>query len=308
MTSILLLDSRADELQAILNRTPLALPLVIGNGDVRQAAQCDIWVGEPDKAAGLLAQGVKPRWLQSTWAGYKPLLATTLPRDYRLSRAVGVFGQAIAEYVLAYLLHHELHLSARWRSQQDGEWNKTLPGSLAGRQVLIVGAGEIGREVAGFLRPFGVVLHGIAHTPREIAPFERVDGLGALTAAVADADYVINILPDTPATTDIYHAEVFAAMKRSALFINVGRGSAVVDADLCLALQRGDIAAAVLDVFRQEPLAACHPFWHTPNLTLTAHVAGPLVPARLVRLLLDNVPRYLAGQALEGEVDFSSPY
>ncbi|MGM3174411.1 D-2-hydroxyacid dehydrogenase [Dickeya lacustris] len=308
MTSILLLDARAEELQAALSHSSLALPLVLGNGDIRQAAQCDIWVGEPDKAAALLAQGIKPRWLQSTWAGYKPLLAPSLPRDYRLSRAVGVFGQAIAEYILAYLLHHELHLSERWQRQQAGEWKAILPGSLAGRQVLIVGAGDIGCEVAGFLRPFGVTLHGIARTPREMAAFDRVDGLASLASALADADYVINILPDTPATTDIYHADVFAAMKRSALFINVGRGSAVVDADLCMALTQGWIAAAVLDVFRQEPLPAGHPFWHTPNLTLTAHVAGPLVPARLARLLLDNVPRYLAGQPLQGEVDFSLPY
>lgn len=75
---------------------------------------------------------MKPRWLQSTWAGYKPLLAEGLPRDYRLSRAVGVFGQPIAEYVLAYLLQHELHLSQRLRSQQRGEWKRYCRGRCSG--------------------------------------------------------------------------------------------------------------------------------------------------------------------------------
>ncbi len=308
MTPILLLDSRADELRDVLHDAAPDLTLFIGSGEPEQAAACDIWVGEPDKAARLLAQGVKPRWLQSTWAGYRPLLATELPRDYRLSRAVGVFGQPIAEYVIAYLLQHELHLSQRERSQQRGEWKKLLPGSLFGRRVLIVGAGDIGREVATFLQPFGVVLQGIAHSPRALPMFERVEGLPALEQAVAFADYVVNILPDTPATKDIYHAGIFAAMKPSALFINVGRGTAVVDADLCTALHEGQIAGAVLDVFRQEPLPAAHPFWRTPNLTITPHVAGPLVPARLGALFLDNLPRFQQGLALAGEVDFSRSY
>ncbi|WP_107760519.1 D-2-hydroxyacid dehydrogenase [Dickeya sp. Secpp 1600] len=308
MTSILLLDSRADELRDVLREAAPDLPLLIGSGEVAQAATCDIWVGEPDKAAQLLAQGAKPRWLQSTWAGYKPLLAAGLPRDYRLSRAVGVFGQPIAEYVLAYLLQHELHLSQRLRSQQSGEWKKILPGSLFGRRVLIVGAGDIGREVAAFLQPFGVELFGVAYSPREMPMFARVEGLSSLEQAVASADYVINILPDTPATTDIYHAGVFAAMKSSALFINVGRGTAVVDTDLCAALHEGQIAGAVLDVFRQEPLPGDHPFWRTPNLTITAHVAGPLVPARLGKLFLDNLPRFRQGQTLAGEVDFDRSY
>ncbi|GAB7216996.1 D-2-hydroxyacid dehydrogenase [Dickeya zeae] len=308
MTSILLLDSRADELRDVLYGNAPELTLVIGSGEPDQAAACDIWVGEPDKAARLLSQGVKPRWLQSTWAGYKPLLAAGLPRDYRLSRAVGVFGQPIAEYVIAYLLQHELHLSQRYQSQRDGEWKKILPGSLFGRRVLIVGAGDIGREVATFLQPFGVVLQGIAHSPREMPMFERVDSLSSLEQAVSSADYVINILPDTPATTDIYHSGVFAAMKPSALFINVGRGTAVVDADLCAALRQQRIAGAVLDVFRQEPLPQTHPFWQTPNLTVTTHVAGPLVPARLGQLFLANLQRFRQGASMAGEVDFSQPY
>ncbi len=308
MTPVLLLDARADEIRDPLHAMMPDLPLVIGSGDPQEAAGCDIWIGEPDKAAALLAQGVKPRWLQSTWAGYKPLLAETFPRDYRLSRAVGVFGQAIAEYVLAYLLQHEHRLPARWQHQQAGVWEKRLPGSLYGRRVLIVGTGDIGREVAAFLQPFGVVLTGIASTPRSLSAFERIDALDRLKEAVRDADYVINILPDTPATTDVYHADVFSAMKPSALFINVGRGSAVVDEDLCTALKAGQIAGAVLDVFRQEPLPSAHPFWHTPNLFITTHIAGPLVPARLARLFLENLPRFQANQPLMGEVDFSRSY
>lgn len=308
MTSLLVLDPRADEIKGALRDAASDIELVTSDGSVAQAAQYDIWVGEPKQAVPLLAQGVRPQWLQSTWAGFKPYLAQGLPRDYRLTRAVGVFGQPIAEYVLAYLLRHELQLEARGEYQRRHCWQPRPPGTLAGRQVLIVGAGDIGGEVAAFLEPFGVELSAIVNAPRPLPHFKHVAALADLPNAVAGADYVVNLLPDTARTTDIYHAGLFAAMKSSALFINVGRGTAVVEADLLSALQEGRIAGAVLDVFRQEPLPESHPFWQTPHLTISPHVAGPMVPALLARLLADNVSRFHSGEPLKGEVTFTQEY
>ncbi|CPR16735.1 D-2-hydroxyacid dehydrogenase [Brenneria goodwinii] len=308
MTTVLLLDSRAEEIRSALHDDGSSIELVLADGTTEQADSCSIWLGEPDAAADLLARGARPDWLQSTWAGFKPLLAEGLPRDYRLSRAVGVFGQPIAEYVIASLLRHALQLGERQHSQARREWNHRLPGSLAGKKILIVGAGEIGCEVAGFLRPFGVELHGVVNTPRPLPYFKHVTGMNGLQTAVQDADYVINLLPDTAATADIYNSALFAAMKTSALFINVGRGTAVVDADLLAALRNQQLAGAVLDVFRQEPLPEAHPFWREPTITITAHIAGPMVPTLLVRLFLDNLARFRQGETLRGEVDFSKGY
>ncbi|MCG8707625.1 D-2-hydroxyacid dehydrogenase [Brenneria sp. 4F2] len=308
MTTVLLMDSRAEEIRAQLHASGLPIDLALSDGSAEQAQRHDIWLGEPDAAAVLLAQGAQPKWLQSTWAGFKPLLAMGLPRDYRLSRAVGVFGQPIAEYVIAQLLRHELQLDERQRSQNQREWHHRLPGSLAGKKALIVGAGEIGCEVAGFLQPFGIELYGIVNAPRRLPGFNDVMGMDGLQTAVKDADYVINLLPDTAATTDVYHSALFAAMKTSALFINVGRGTAVVDEDLLAALRAKQISGAVLDVFRQEPLPKTHPFWQAPNLTISAHIAGPMVPALLVRLFLDNLARLRQGETLRGEVDFTKGY
>lgn len=308
MTTVLLLDARADEISALLRDKASSIDLALSDGTTEQAKHYAIWLGEPDVAAELLARGAKPKWLQSTWAGFKPLLATGLPCDYRLSRAVGVFGQPIAEYVIAQLLRHELQLGERQCSQNQRQWNHRLPGSLAGKKVLIVGVGEIGCEVANFLQPFGVELYGIVNTPRILPCFKQVMGMGGLQTAVREADYVINLLPDTAATTDIYNSALFAAMKTSALFINVGRGTAVVDEDLLAALRGKQLAGAVLDVFRQEPLPETHPFWQEPNLTITGHIAGPMVPALLVRLFLDNLTRFRQAGALRGEVDFAKGY
>ncbi|WLG94544.1 D-2-hydroxyacid dehydrogenase [Pseudomonas sp. FP198] len=274
----------------------------------RLAADCPVWLGQPDLLATLLRQGHKPRWLQSTWAGITPLLAEGLTRDYRLTRAVGIFGQVMAEYVLTYMLGHEREVLARLVSQVERKWDNRQSQSLAGRKVLIVGTGDIGCRVAEFLVPFGVQLYGIASEARELAPFIEVGALQDLPRLVGEVDYVINLLPNTPDTHDIYDAALFRQFKPTGLFINVGRGVAVVDADLVQALQDGHLAGAVIDVCRQEPLPQRHPFWTAWGLLLTGHSSAPTSPPMMVQLFLENLRAYEAGEALRGEVDFSRGY
>lgn len=274
----------------------------------RMAADCPVWLGQPDLLATLLRQGHTPQWLQSTWAGITPLLAEGLPREYRLTRAVGIFGQVMAEFVLTYMLGHEREVLARLVSQVERKWDNRLGQSLAGRKALIVGAGDIGQSVAQFLLPFGVELYGIASAPRTQAPFVEVGALTDLDRLVGEVDYVINLLPNTPETHDLFDAKLFAKFKPTGVFINVGRGVAVVDADLVEALKEGHLAGAVIDVCRQEPLPQRHPFWTAWGLLLTGHSSAPTSPAAMVQLFVDNVRAFQAGEALRGEVDFSRGY
>ncbi|MEB3841829.1 D-2-hydroxyacid dehydrogenase [Pseudomonas guariconensis] len=274
----------------------------------RLAPDCPVWLGQPDLLASLLRQGHAPRWIQSTWAGITPLLAKGLPRDYRLTRAVGIFGQVMAEYMLTYMLIHERDVLARLVSQVERRWDDRPGRSLEGRRVLVVGTGDIGQRVAEFLVPFGVTLYGIASSAREQAPFVEVAGLEDLPRMVAQADYVLNLLPDTPATHDLYDAALFKCFKPSALFINAGRGVAVVDADLVEALKQGHLTGAVIDVCRQEPLPQRHPFWTAWGLLLTGHSSAPTSPVAMVRLFVENMQAYQAGQGLRGEVDFKRGY
>ena len=272
------------------------------------AADCPIWLGQPDLLATLLRQGHTPQWLQSTWAGITPLLAPGLGRDYRLSRAVGIFGQVMAEYVLTYMLGHEREVMARLVSQVERKWDNRTGQSLVGRKVLIVGAGDIVQTVAQFLQPFGVELYAIASSAREQAPFTEVATLSDLPRLVSQMDYVINLLPNTPETHDLYDAELFALFNPNAVFINAGRGVAVVDADLVEALRLGHLAGAIIDVCRQEPLPAKHPFWTAWGLLLTGHSSAPTSPPMMVQLFIDNLRAYQAGEPLRGEVDFARGY
>jgi phosphoglycerate dehydrogenase-like enzyme len=285
---------------------------VLTSGDsaelARQAADCPIWLGQPDLLANLLRQSHQPQWLQSTWAGITPLLADGLPRQYRLTRAVGIFGQVMAEYVLTYMLGHEREVLARLVSQVERKWDSRQGQSLAGRKALIVGTGDIGQTVAQFLVPFGVELYGIASEAREQAPFVEVGALADLPRLVGEVDYVINLLPNTPNTHDLYDAALFKQFKPTAVFINVGRGVAVVDADLVEALKEGHLAGAVIDVCRQEPLPQRHPFWTAWGLLLTGHSSAPTSPSMMVNLFVENLRAYEAGEALRGEVDFNRGY
>ncbi|AZC16946.1 MULTISPECIES: D-2-hydroxyacid dehydrogenase [Pseudomonas] len=285
---------------------------VLTSGDsaelARLAVDCPVWLGQPDLLATLLRQGHKPQWLQSTWAGITPLLADGLPRHYRLTRAVGIFGQVMAEYVLTYILGHEREVLARLVSQVERKWDNRLGQSLVGRKVLIVGTGDIGQSVAQFLVPFGVKLYGIASRPREQAPFVEVAGLEDLGRLVGEVDYVVNLLPNTPSTHDLYDAALFKQFKSTGLFINVGRGVSVVDADLVQALKDGHLAGAVIDVCRQEPLPQRHPFWTAWGLLLTGHSSAPTSPELMVQLFVENLRAYQAKQPLRGEVDFARGY
>ncbi|WDR36794.1 D-2-hydroxyacid dehydrogenase [Pseudomonas serboccidentalis] len=285
---------------------------VLTSGDsaelARQAADCPVWLGQPDLLATLLRQGHQPQWLQSTWAGITPLLADGLRRDYRLTRAVGIFGQVMAEYVLTYMLGHEREVLARLVSQVERKWDNRTGQSLVGRKVLIVGTGDIGQSVAQFLLPFGVELYGIASSAREQAPFVEVGAMADLPRLVGEVDYVVNLLPNTVHTHDIYDAALFKQFKPTGLFINVGRGVAVVDADLVEALKEGHLAGAVIDVCRQEPLPQRHPFWTAWGLLLTGHSSAPTSPALMVQLFVENLKAYQAGEALRGEVDFNRGY
>lgn len=272
------------------------------------AGGCDLWLGPPDLLAPLLREGLRPQWLQSTWAGITPLLAAGLPRNYRLSRAVGIFGQVMAEYVLGHMLAHERRLFARLAAQVEQRWDHSLPRSLRGRRVLVVGCGDIGQAVAAFLRPFGVESCGVASHAREQTPFAEVAAMEDLPRLIAWADYVINLLPDTPATRDLYDAELLAHFREEAVLINAGRGVAVVDADLVAALESNQLAAAVIDVCREEPLPPGHPFWTAPRLLLTGHSSAPTDPALMSELFIDNLTRWQAGQPLRGEVDFTRGY
>lgn len=312
MTKLLIIDKDYQAYASLVANHYPAIKVFAGN-DVESlqeaAAQCDIWLGSPNDCAELLKRGVKPpTWLQSVFAGITPLLADNLPKDYLLSRAVGVFDQLMAEYVLTYMLLNERQVFARYEAQKTQHWLPDRPSTLMGKQVLIVGAGTIGTAVANYLKPFQMTLMGIATQARAIQPFAKVGALTDLADYVTEADYVVNLLPDTPETHNIYDAKIFSKMKKTAVFINAGRGTSVVDEELIIALDKGRPKLAVLDVFRTEPLPENHLFWRVPNLLITEHTAAIGIPELIFDLFKRNLEAFQKQQTLAGQVNFKQGY
>jgi phosphoglycerate dehydrogenase-like enzyme len=177
---------------------------------------------------------------------------------------------------------------------------------LAQTTALIVGVGGAGAEAARLCAAFGMCVIGV--DPRVTEAPEGVTELvnpDLLHAKLADADFVILTTPESPQTLRLFNADRFAAMKRGAYFINIGRGACVVTDDLVAALASGHLAGAGLDVVTPEPLPSDHPLWTMPGVMLTPHVAILATPYQHKReaILLENCRRFGAGEPLLKVVD-----
>jgi phosphoglycerate dehydrogenase-like enzyme len=269
------------------------------------------WKFDRPTLLDLVPRAPRLRWLQSISAGVEEFARPVLTEHgVVLTSAAGVYDPGLAESVLGFLLA----LSARILEDArlaPGSWPAEGTRLLRGTTALIVGAGSIGTETGRLLRAAGARVRGLARTPR--APdevFERIAGTGDLHAELAKADHVVNVLPRTPATERTFDAAAFAAMKPTATFVNIGRGSTVDEQALVEALRTGSIGGAALDVFEVEPLPAESPLWTMPNVLVSPHRAGDHQdwPRDVVALFVDNLRRYLAGEPLRNVVDVSLGY
>ena len=266
-----------------------------------------VLLGEPDLVADVLDDLPAVRWVQSTWAGVTPLIDQHR-RDYHLTGVKGVFGPQMAEYVLGHLLAHQLRLLERLGRQAQRDWWPEPSSTLAGGTLGILGTGSIGAEIARRARVFDLAVIGLSRSGRAQADFDRVWPVADLADFLLRADFVVSVLPDTPATQGLLDAKAIAAMRPGTYFVNVGRGSVVDETALAEALNRHHLGGAALDVFNEEPLPRVSPLWHAENTLVTAHVAARSWPRDIAALFIDNYRRYAAGEALRYTVDFDRGY
>jgi phosphoglycerate dehydrogenase-like enzyme len=284
--------------------------------------EIDIVLGEPGRIKAALASLPALSWVQSIWAGVEPLLDSALRRDYILTNARGVFGEFMSEYVIGYLLAHERKIFERAQAQQSKKWDNSLTGTLRGKTIGLLGVGSIGAEIALTAKFFGMAVHGYTrdsetsnhvdmyyHPPLESDSLLSAQRQASTIQSFADGlDYLVSILPNTKDTRKIVNADLLNALPHHALFINVGRGSAVDESALIEALNQNRIAGAVLDVFEQEPLPKEHLFWTTPNLLMTFHTSAPSLPEDITNLFIENYELFNEGQPLKYQVDFEKGY
>jgi phosphoglycerate dehydrogenase-like enzyme len=240
--------------------------------------------------------GVKVIQLLS--AGVEPWLPV-VPPGATLCSGRGIHGVTTAELAVAGLLAMVRQLPRFLEQQAHGEWRRADTQSLAGRRVLIVGAGDIGEHVAAAVRVFDAEVSFVARTARD-----GVHSLDELPELLPRHDVVVIAVPLTDGTRGLVDAAFLAALPDGAIVVNVARGAIVVTDALVAELQSGRLRAC-LDVTDPEPLPAGHPLWSAPNVLITPHVGGgtPGWQVRARRLVRAQVERYLAGQPLVNVVE-----
>lgn len=271
--------------------------------------ECNIILGSPALVPQIINDAPNATWVQSTWAGVDQIVEAEGKRqNYQLTNIRDVFGPQISEYIFAYLILHVRKDWIRLQKQQEREWTFHLSGTLAGKTIGILGVGSIGAHVAETAKHFGMTVWGYTNKSENSTAVDRYFHTGELLDCVAGVDYLVNILPHTPSSQRIIDKSVFDAMKQDALFVNVGRGTAVDEDALVQALENEDIAGAVLDVFAVEPLPAEHPLWGTPNTIITSHTAAMSFPTLVLQLFTDNYQRFIDSQPFSHVVDFAKGY
>lgn len=252
------------------------------------------------------------KWVHVAAAGVDAMMFEELrSSEVVVTNAHGTFDQPIAEFVLASILGHDKQLHRSKALQQKAIWQHREVTRTEGSRALVVGTGGIGRATARLLRAVGIEVRGVGRTERRGDPdFGTIVASAELAAHVGWADHVVLIAPLTEQTRNMLDREVLAAMKPSAHLINVGRGALVDEPALIAALQGGQIAAASLDVFNEEPPPSSHPFWTMDNVHMSAHMCGDVIGWReaLARQFEVNLERWLSGGQLKNVVDKQRGY
>jgi phosphoglycerate dehydrogenase-like enzyme len=269
---------------------------------------CNIILGEPQRIAPLLGDAKCLEWIQSTFAGVDALVPPPQRTDYILTRVEGIFGPLMSEYVFAYILAWERHLFETHENQRKRDWQDMPYRSLKGLLLGICGLGSIGRHIARIAGCFGMRVWGYKRTEEPVIGVERVFTRSEFSEFLSCPDYVLITLPHTPKTVNLFDDKAFRAMKRSAVLINVGRGTVVSEHSVVRALTQKQIRGAVLDVFEQEPLPKESPLWSLPNVLMTPHNSAYSFPKEVVPIFAENYRRFTAGRPLRYVVDFDKGY
>lgn len=311
MPNCLIVTEIAEEFAAEIARlADIPIPLkACASPEQALAAYTDesVLFGNPGMIAAILPGMPTVRWVQSSWAGVTPLIALDR-RNYILTGVKNVFGPQMSEYVMGFLLAHELKVLQREQAQRKHQWFTALSGTLQGKQLGIMGTGSIGRHIAKLARNFGVTVTGLSRSGAPSPDFDKVLSAAKLHEFLEQLDYLVSTLPQTPATDNLLNAAALAKLPAHAYFINVGRSNVVDHNALVDALCDGQLAGAALDVFDEEPVAPDSPLWDTPNLSVTAHIAAVSHPLLIVPVFVENYRRYADGQSLEHLVDFEAGY
>jgi len=268
-------------------------------------AEADIAFGQPPVEQGIECEQL--RWIEVTSAGFtrydrEDFREALSRRGAAFTNSSSVFGEPCAQHALAMMLGLARQLLPSHRDQlTDRSWHyverRADSRLLNGQTVLLLGYGAIGRRLAELLAPFRMKLYAVRRKTYS-EPGLHIIAEERLSSVIAEADHVVNVLPDNPTTLNYVNARRLSWCKRGARFYNVGRGTTVDQNALIKALESGQLGGAYLDVMEPEPLPPSHPLWDAPNCFITPHTAGGRhdQDEALVRHFLANFAAFMRGE------------
>ncbi len=271
----------------------------------------DIAFGQPDPGDCISHAGLK--WIEVSSAGYTrydtdAFREAIRARGSAFTNTSTVYEDACAEHVLAMMLALGRQLLPSYATQMgDRSWpyqeRRDRSRLLTGQTVVMLGFGAIGRRLAQLLAPFRVTIYALRRQLRS-EDGVRIVTEASLTKVLAEADHVVNVLPENEATRTYVNARRIACFKPGARFYNVGRGPTVDQDALIKGLESGRVGAAYLDVMVPEPLPPSSPLWSAPNCFITPHTAGGRdnVDLELVRHFLGNLAAFEKGAPLTDRI------
>ncbi|MGD1092180.1 MAG: D-2-hydroxyacid dehydrogenase [Bryobacteraceae bacterium] len=313
-------DAAAPYLKA-LDRLPSETRITVSNDRERliaAAPEADVILNAETRDPTLLTDAFphakRVRWVHTLWAGVdKSLSPEIIQSPAPFTNGRGVFAIPLGEWAISAMLHFSYQHRRLIRDQEEERWAAFDTDGLYGKTLGIVGYGEIGKAIAERAKPFGMRIIALRRRPELSAGDPLLDASypnAKINQMMSESDFVALAAPVTPETRGMVGKEQIAAMKPSAVIINVGRGPVLDETSVIEALEAGKIRGAGLDVFTTEPLPAGHPFYRLKNVLLSPHCADrtPGWQDRAVDCFLENFSRFQKGEPLNNVVDKHAGY
>ncbi|MBL4614233.1 MAG: glyoxylate/hydroxypyruvate reductase A [Magnetovibrio sp.] len=266
-----------------------------------------VWKPEP----GLLATFANLKGIFNLGAGVDALLQdVSLPKAVPLVRLVDpLLSSGMVEYVVHWVLHFHRDMHVYARQQRERNWAQHANANTKKRRVGILGLGELGQNVAHALLMLGFEnISGWSRTAKELPGLNSFAGDDQLEAFLSQCDILVNLLPLTKATRGIINKASLSHLPSGAYFINAGRGPTIIDDDLIAALNDGQLNAAALDVFNEEPLSNDHLYWTMDNVFITPHIASLTTPMSSSEVIAEALRDFEDGNTPDNLVDLNQGY
>ena len=279
-------DEYRAPLQAALTEAKIAANLAQSAGP----AEVDYIIYAPSSPLQDFTPYTRCKAVLSLWAGVERIVGNATLTQPLCRMVDPALTEGMVEWVVGHTLRHHLGLD-RHIQNPTHVWDATVPPLARERPIAMLGMGALGTACARALAALNFPVTGWSRTKKSAGSIPCLHGNGGLARVLQSAQIVVLLLPKTPDTENLLNARTLAMLPNGAVILNPGRGALIDDAALLAELSSGRLGHATLDVFRQEPLPADHPFWTHPRVTVTPHIAADTRPISAARVIVENIRR-----------------